>query len=233
MTAVRLISYTKIHEPSFEDDVEHVNDLQKLVAYCARISNPDNQLNSETNEKLIEYLLNHSHFSPFEMVNVCLCIDTTRDIGRQILRHRSFTFQEYSQRYSDPTKDLEFIKRDARLQDPKNRQNSIDLGTPELEQNPEHFELYMEWNKRQQGVIEQSRKAYKWAIDHGIAKEQARSVLPEGQTMTKILMNGTLRSWIHYCELRTDHGTQKEHKIVAGLCAEAILPIFPSINRSN
>jgi thymidylate synthase (FAD) len=194
-----------------------------LVAYCARVSNPDNQNNKETSEKLVKYLMKHQHWSPLEMVSVCLEIETTRDIARQILRHRSFSFQEFSQRYADPTEDLSFETRQARLQDPKNRQNSIEADNDGLE---------IEWHKRQREVIEASTKAYRWAIDNGIAKEQARAVLPEGNTISRMYMNGTLRSWIHYIDLRKENGTQKEHMDIALAVAEVIANVFPLKNSS-
>ena len=194
-----------------------------LVAYCARVSNPSNQNNTETNEKLVKYLMKHKHWSPLEMVSACIEIETTRDIARQILRHRSFSFQEFSQRYADPTKDLEFEIRDARLQDPKNRQNSIELD-PEMDG---HAVLQGTWKNQQQQVIDASLKAYNWAIDNGIAKEQARAVLPEGNTMSRMYVNGTLRSWVHYIELRGANGTQQEHMDIAHAVAEVIAEIFP------
>ncbi len=194
-----------------------------LVAYCARVSNPDNQNNKETNEKLVKYLMKHKHWSPLEMVSVCLEVETTRDIARQILRHRSFSFQEFSQRYADPTKDLEFEIREARLQDPKNRQNSIELDS-EMDG---HAVLQGEWKNKQQRVIDASLEAYNWAISKGIAKEQARAILPEGNTMSRLYVNGTLRSWIHYIELREANGTQLEHIEIAKEVAKVIHKIFP------
>tara|TARA_Y100000389_G_scaffold188374_1_gene210873 strand:+ start:7993 stop:8652 length:660 start_codon:yes stop_codon:yes gene_type:complete len=194
-----------------------------LIAYCARVSNPSNQNNTETNEKLVKYLMKHKHWSPLEMVSACIEIETTRDIARQILRHRSFSFQEFSQRYADPTKDLEFEIRDARLQDPKNRQNSIELD-PEMDG---HAVLQGTWKNQQQQVIDASLKAYNWAIDNGIAKEQARAVLPEGNTKSRMYVNGTLRSWVHYIELRGANGTQQEHMDIAHAVAEVIAEIFP------
>ena len=194
-----------------------------LVAYCARVSNPDNQNNKETNEKLVKYLMKHKHWSPLEMVSVCLEVETTRDIARQILRHRSFSFQEFSQRYADPTKDLEFEIRQARLQDPKNRQNSIELDS-EMDG---HAVLQGEWKNKQQQVIDASIDAYNWAISKGIAKEQARAVLPEGNTMSRLYVNGTLRSWVHYIELREANGTQLEHIEIAKEVAKVIAEIFP------
>jgi thymidylate synthase (FAD) len=210
---VELISYSQTPEGK---------NLQDIVAYCARVSNPSNQNNTETNEKLIKYLINNQHWSPLEMVSACLEIETTRDIARQILRHRSFSFQEFSQRYADPTKDLDFVLREARLQDTKNRQNSIELPATLGGQN-----LAEEWKNRQIDIINQVKDTYEWAIKNGIAKEQARSVLPEGLTLSKIYMSGTLRSWIHYIELRTSNGSQKEHRDVAFSCANTIDTIFP------
>ena len=205
-----LISYSKMTG----DD----KNLQDLVSYCARVSNPANQNNTDTNEKLIRYLIKNYHWSPFEMVSICLEIETTRDIARQILRHRSFSFQEFSQRYA--IADLGFQCKDARVQDLKNRQNSIETSDADLQTN---------WELHQNKIIEASKEAYNWAIDNGIAKEQARAVLPEGMTVTKMYMNGTLRSWIHYVQLRSGNGTQKEHREVAIACANAIEPIFPMI----
>jgi thymidylate synthase (FAD) len=203
-----------------------ITDLQELVAFCARVSNPDNQYNTETSEKLINYLIKHKHFSPLEMASVCMSIETTRDIARQILRHRSFSFQEFSQRYADPTTDLGFVVRDARLQDTKNRQNSVDLDLTDADQR----ELNNLWIEKQQDVICQAKHAYNWAIANGIAKEQARVVLPEGNTVSRLYMNGTLRSWCHFIELRSANGTQKEHQLVALACAKAIAAIYPTAN---
>ena len=217
-STVKLISYSQASE-DFED--LGLTDCQELIAFCARVSNPSNQLNSDTSEKLIKYLINNSHWSPLEMVNVCLEIETTRDIARQILRHRSFSFQEFSQRYANPTEDMEFITREARLQDNKNRQNSIETHDSDLQK---------EWNDQQQKVIDSALEAYQWAIDKGIAKEQARAVLPEGNTKSRLYMNGTLRSWIHYIQLRAGHGTQKEHIEIAQACALVISKIFPMAN---
>jgi len=200
-----------------------IQDAQELVAFCARVSNPANQLNTETSERLIRYLIRHQHWSPLEMVSACVEITTTRDIARQILRHRSFSFQEFSQRYADPTGDLAFDVRDARLQDPQNRQNSISLDL----RDPDHRELARLWQERQQAVIRVAREAYDWATTNGIAKEQARALLPEGLTVSRLYMNGTLRSWIHFIELRTGHGTQREHMEVARACAKVIAKIFP------
>ena len=214
MNEVKLISYTKPAE-----DVSLEDNLLQLVSFCARVSNPGNQYNEETAEKLVKYLIKHKHWSPFEMVNVCLEIETTRDISRQILRHRSFSFQEFSQRYADPTEELEFTTRPARLQDYNNRQNSIDI--------PMEDSINYVWESYQEVIIERAKKAYNWAIEAGIAKEQARTILPEGLTMTRLYMNGTLRSWIHYIEVREEEGTQKEHREIAQKCAEAIYRIFP------
>jgi thymidylate synthase (FAD) len=192
-------------------------DLLDLVAYCARVSNPSNQMNKETNEKLVKYLIKHKHWSPLEMVSVCMEIETTRDIARQFLRHRSFSFQEFSQRYADPTNDLDFMTREARLQDPKNRQNSI---------KSDNDGLHIEWHRRQREVIQTAKDAYNWAVENGIAKEQARAVLPEGNTMSRLYVNGTLRSWIHYIELRSANGTQLEHIDLAKACGQVISEIF-------
>ena len=212
---VRLVSYS---QPTTEFADLGIRDAQELIAYCARVSNPANQLNAETSERLIRYLVRHKHWSPLEMVSACCEITTTRDIARQILRHRSFSFQEFSQRYADPTHDLAFVCREARLQDPKNRQNSLRTGDRDLQE---------EWREWQQKVIKKSRDAYTWAINHGIAKEQARSVLPEGLIESRLYMNGTLRSWIHFIELRSANGTQQEHMQVAQACADVIANIFP------
>jgi thymidylate synthase (FAD) len=203
------------------DELGEDSDILDLIAYCARVSNPSNQLNTDTSEKLINYLIKWKHWSPFEMANVCLEIETTRDIARQILRHRSFTFQEFSQRYADPVKELTFETREARLQDTKNRQNSLPT---------EDLDLRWQWEKLQQGVIEVSRNAYEFAIKNGIAKEVARSVLPEGLTMSRMYVNGTIRSWIHYIDIRSDKATQKEHREIAMACAEAIGKLFPLVN---
>jgi thymidylate synthase (FAD) len=208
--SAKLVSYSK----PIDQDISMLD----LVAYCARVSNPSNQSNTQTNEKLVHYLIDHHHWSPLEMVSICLEIETTRDIARQILRHRSFSFQEFSQRYAKA--DLGFEYRDARLQDLKNRQNSIQHDNADLKK---------EWQEVQYNIIQASRDAYEWALKNGIAKEQARSVLPEGNTKSRLYMNGTLRSWVHYIQLRTKNGTQKEHIEVAMACAEAIKPIFPLI----
>jgi thymidylate synthase (FAD) len=212
---VKLVSYS---QPTVEFRNLGIDDAQELIAYCARVSNPSNQFNSETSEKLIRYLVKHAHWSPLEMVSACVEITTTRDIARQILRHRSFSFQEFSQRYADPTKDLKFVTREARLQDPKNRQNSVEV---------EDQLLQNEWYRAQQRVIYAAQREYEWAIKNGIAKEQARAVLPEGLIESRLYMNGTLRSWIHFIELRSGNGTQKEHQLIALACAKAIAAIFP------
>lgn len=204
-----------------EEFKEHFDDALELIAYCARVSNPANQFNNESGEKLVRYLVKHKHWSPLEMCNATIGIDTTRDIARQILRHRSFYFQEFSQRYADPNDlDVSFVLREARLQDKKNRQNSIENADAELEK---------AWAHKQMQIIHEAKMAYKWAIMNGIAKEQARCVLPEGNTVSKVYMNGTLRSWVHYIELRSGNGTQKEHIEVARCVAQAISKIFPMV----
>jgi thymidylate synthase (FAD) len=218
---IDLISYSQ-PESYFAEN------MTELVAFCARVSNPSNQNNKETSEKLIRYLVKHQHWSPLEMVSMCLEIETTRDIARQILRHRSFSFQEFSQRYADPTAELDdaFVLREARLQDTKNRQNSV-----ELDMNDEQQKLLaLEWERAQKRILFAVKKEYKWAIDNGIAKEQARAVLPEGLTVSRLYMNGSLRSWIHYIQLRSANGTQKEHREVALKCAEVIAKVFPMAN---
>ena len=202
---------------------EGLTDMQELIAFCARVSNPSNQFNMDTSEKLIKYLVKNKHWSPLEMVSACIEIETTRDIARQILRHRSFSFQEFSQRYADPTKDLDFVVRDARMQDMKNRQNSVELDMA----NDDDRRLAYQWEQMQKGVIDKAKEAYTWAVQHGIAKEQARAVLPEGNTISRMYMNGTLRSWIHYIELRAENGTQKEHRQIAQECAKIIAEVFP------
>ena len=207
---VKLISYTQGADGK---------NLLEQVAFAARVSNPANQNNTETSEKLVRYLIKHQHWSPLEMVSICLEIDTTRDIARQILRHRSFSFQEFSQRYADASQ-LGFEMKEARLQDLKNRQNSVAT---------DNLTLQAWWEERQKRVIEESRNAYEWALINGIAKEQARAVLPEGMTGSRLYMNGTLRSWVHYIQLRSANGTQKEHQDVALACADVIEPIFPMI----
>jgi thymidylate synthase (FAD) len=211
---VELISYT---QPA----MNFAENTTELVAFCARVSNPSNQANKETSEKLIRYLVKHQHWSPLEMVNMCLEIETTRDIARQMLRHRSFSFQEFSQRYADPTQELDFVVREARLQDEKNRQNSIETDDNMLQ---------IEWERAQKRMIFAAKKEYEWAIKNGIAKEQARAVLPEGLTVSRLYMNGTLRSWIHYIQLRSANGTQKEHIEIAQKCAEVIATVFPMAN---
>ena len=216
--SVKLISQSL---PSAEMLEHDLHNCQDLIAFCARVSNPSNQLNKATSEKLIKYLITHKHYSPLEMVSACLEINTTRDIARQILRHRSFTFQEFSQRYADPTKDLGFVLREPRLQDTKNRQNSIEN---------KDVDLIVDWFDQQKKVIDAAQEAYKWAIDHGIAKEQARCVLPEGNVISRLYMSGTLRSWIHYIDLRSGNGTQKEHMDIALNCAREIAKVFPMIN---
>ena len=219
---VKLLSYSQPTE-SFRS--QGVDDAQELIAYCARVSNPANQFNTDTSERLIRYLIKHQHWSPLEMVSACMEIVTTRDIARQILRHRSFSFQEFSQRYADPTAELDeaFVLREARFQDTKNRQNSV-----ELDQSDEAQKLLaIEWERAQRRVLFSVKQEYSWAIKNGIAKEQARAVLPEGLTVSRMYMNGTLRSWIHYIELRASNGTQKEHMDIARACAHAITAIFP------
>ena len=212
---VELVSYTK-------SEIDGIDNLQELVAYCARVSNPDNQLNNETSEKLITYLIDNEHWSPLEMVNVCLEIKTTRDIARQILRHRSFSFQEFSQRYANPTKELNFVNREARLQDKSNRQNSI---------KNDDLVLSMKFQTKQSEFIDSAIRNYKEAIEDGIAKEQARCFLPEGLMLSKLYMNGNLRSWIHYIQLRSGNGTQKEHMEIAKECACVIYKVFPLISK--
>ena len=216
---VRLLSYS---QPTEEFADIGITDAQELIAYCARVSNPSNQLNTDTSEKLIRYLVKHQHWSPLEMVSACIEITTTRDIARQILRHRSFSFQEFSQRYADPTQDLSFVLREARKQDPKNRQNSI-----ALEPTIGDAMLQDQWRDKQLELIALAKDTYEWAIDKGIAKEQARAVLPEGNTVSKLYMNGTLRSWIHFIQLRSANGTQLEHQEVAKACAQVIAEIYP------
>ena len=217
-----MISYSK---PSREMYDEGLVDVQELIAFCARVSNPANQFNIETSEKLIKYLVKHKHWSPLEMVSACLEITTTRDIARQILRHRSFSFQEFSQRYADPTAELDeaFVLREARFQDTKNRQNSVEANMEDEQQRMIAFE----WERAQKRVLFSVKQEYEWAIKNGIAKEQARAVLPEGLTVSRMYMNGTLRSWIHFIELRSSNGTQKEHQLVAKECAKVIAEVFP------
>lgn len=215
---VKLVSYSKPSNEMFE---EGLSDAQELIAFCARVSNPANQFNTETSEKLIRYLTKNKHWSPLEMVSVCLEVETTRDIARQMLRHRSFSFQEFSQRYADPTKELDFVLREARLQDKKNRQNSIVTDDAELQK---------WWDEKQQEIIDLVKNTYSEAVQKGIAKEQARSILPEGNTISRLYMNGTLRSWVHYIELRSGNGTQKEHSEIARECAKVIAEIFPMVD---
>ena len=227
--SVKLISYTQTPDNN--------TNIEGLIAYCARVSNPSNQTNNTlvlctkdtrdskalrntTNDKLLNYLIKNHHWSPFEMVNICLEIETTRDIARQILRHRSFSFQEFSQRYADPVKELDFVVRETRLQDTKNRQNSIETADEILQK---------EWDDKQLEIISQVKTAYQWAIENGIAKEQARAILPEGNTISRLYVNGTLRSWLHYIQLRCENGTQKEHIEIAKTCAEVISKVFPMI----
>jgi thymidylate synthase (FAD) len=219
---VKMISYSK---PSREMYDEGLVDVQELIAFCARVSNPANQFNTETSEKLIKYLVKHKHWSPLEMVSACLEITTTRDIARQILRHRSFSFQEFSQRYADPTAELDeaFVLREARFQDTKNRQNSVEANMEDEQQRM----IAYEWERAQKRVLFSVKQEYQWAIKNGIAKEQARAVLPEGLTVSRMYMNGTLRSWIHFIELRSSNGTQKEHQLVAKECAKVIAEVFP------
>lgn len=224
---VKLISYSQASRGMLAEYDKHlIPDIQDLVAYCARVSNPSNQSNTETSDKLLRYLIRNKHWSPFEMVSACLEITTTRDIARQILRHRSFTFQEFSQRYADPVKELSFVLREARLQDTANRQNSIELDF----RREDHRELVEWWRDSQKELLKLTKEIYTKAIEKGIAKEQARAVLPEGLTESRLYINGTIRSWIHYCELRSDNGTQLEHQEIAKACAEAISKIFPLMN---
>ena len=222
---VKLIS---VSAPSKEMIAEGMYDVQELIAFCARVSNPSNQFNTETSEKLIKYLVKHKHWSPLEMASACLEITTTRDIARQMLRHRSFSFQEFSQRYADPTAELDeaFVLREARFQDTKNRQNSVAFDSDD----EAHRLLAIEWERAQKRVLFSVKQEYSWAIKNGIAKEQARAVLPEGLTVSRLYMNGTLRSWVHYIELRASNGTQLEHQEIAKACAKAITEVFPMID---
>ena len=232
---VKLISHTQPgpYGPgeSHPHNIVGVNDAQELIAYCARVSNPDNQNNKKTSEKLIKYLIKNKHWSPLEMVNACMEIETTRDIARQILRHRSFSFQEFSQRYADPINDLynSVETKDARFQDTTNRQNSIDFDPNDEPQR----RLNENFRMKQMSVWREAANTYKWAIENGIAKEQARAVLPEGMTVSRLYMNGTLRSWVHYIELRSANGTQKEHREIAVACAQEIAKVFPLITDIN
>lgn len=219
--AVKLVSYTKLdYDYACDKGLNKDTSVQDLIAFCARVSNPSNQFNTDTSDKLINYLIINKHWSPFEMASACLEVCTTRDIARQILRHRSFSFQEFSQRYANPVNDLNFVMREARLQDDKNRQNSIETNNDRL---------HHSWERRQQLVINIAKDAYQWAISNGIAKEIARAVLPEGLTESKLYINGTIRSWIHYIEVRSDQSTQKEHRIIAQSCAKELAQIIPKI----
>jgi thymidylate synthase (FAD) len=217
----KLIAWTQPHMLYSGEANGPLDNIQDLIAYCARVSNPNNQFNTKTSKKLLDYLIREKHWSPFEMASATLEIETTRDIARQMLRHRSFAFQEFSQRYANPTEDLEFVTREARLQDTKNRQNSIETDDDMLQK---------QWIMKQQQIIHECKMAYKWAIENGIAKEQARAVLPEGNTVSRLYMQGSLRSWIHYIELRSGNGTQKEHILVAKEIANAIARIFPMVD---
>lgn len=213
---VRLVSYT---QPTEEYKNEGLENVQDLIAFCAKVSNPAAQINKETSERLIKYLIKHQHWSPLEMANAVMEIETTRDIAHQMVRHRSFAFQEFSQRYAEPSEmGNAFVMRKARLQDPKNRQNSVIT---------DDVNLHVAWEQHQRNVWAAASQAYDWAIENGIAKEQARAVLPEGNTKTRLYMNGTLRSWVHYIELRGANGTQQEHMDIAHACAKAIAEIFP------
>ena len=220
---VKLISHSRRYTPG---NVTGEDDAQELIAYCARVSNPNNQNNKDTSDKLISYLIKHQHWSPLEMVNACIEIETTRDIARQILRHRSFSFQEFSQRYADPTKELSFDEREARLQDPNNRQNSWPLDF-DLQ---DEVQLDSGFRQKQREVWKLAVETYEWAIKKGVAKEQARVVLPEGNTVSRLYMNGTLRSWVHYIELRSAQGTQREHQLIAIACANELAKIFSLMN---
>ena len=226
LTSAKLVSYSMPTEDFAE---EGLGDVQDLISYCARVSNPANQFNKKTSEKLIKYLIDNKHWSPLEMASACIEIETTRDIAHQIVRHRSFSFQEFSQRYADPQSMGDaFTTRECRLQDPKNRQNSIEIeNDPSIQLDLHRQDLITNWQRKQHGIINQAKEAYNWAIENGIAKEQARAVLPEGLTKTCVMMNGTLRSWVHYIELRSENGTQKEHMNVAKACAKEIAKIFP------
>lgn len=231
MNTAKLISYT---QPAPNSNIEGVENAQDLVAYMARVSNPDNQNNKKTSKKLLDYLAKNAHWSPFEMVHATMEIETTRDIARQILRHRSFTFQEFSQRYADPTKSFKnseaFCVRETRMQDPNNRQSSIEIeNDPAIQLNTKQQELITDFQRKQHGIIKQAEDVYKWAVENGIAKEQARAVLPEGLTRTRLYMAGSLRSWLHFVSLRSKNGTQKEHSIVAIECAKELEPVFENI----
>ena len=226
LTSAKLVSYSMPTEDFAEEGLENVQDL---ISYCARVSNPANQFNKKTSEKLIKYLIDNKHWSPLEMASACIEIETTRDIAHQIVRHRSFSFQEFSQRYADPQSMGDaFTTRECRLQDPNNRQNSIEIeNDPSIQLDLHRQDIITNWQRKQHGIINQAKEAYNWAIENGIAKEQARAVLPEGLTKTCVMMNGTLRSWVHYIELRSENGTQKEHMEVAKACAKEIAKIFP------
>jgi thymidylate synthase (FAD) len=219
MNTAKIIGIT---QPLIEKEDGILLNVEEFISYAARVSNPSNQLNTETSEKLLKYCMNNNHWSIFEMVNVVIEIETTRDIARQILRHRSFSFQEFSQRYADPTKDLGFVTREARLQDKKNRQNSIEIDDDKLKN---------EWEEYQTWLTGQIKAGYKWAIESGIAKEQARAILPEGLTVSRMYMNGSLRSWIHYCSLRMTQGTQKEHRLVAESAWNELIKIFKFLTK--
>lgn len=238
MNKVRLVSYSQPVEPpeiksKNDANFSRIKNAEDLIAYCARVSNPSNQANTKTAPRLLSYLIEERHWSPFEMVSACLEIETTRDIARQMLRHRSFSFQEFSQRYADPQEmENAFSLRDTRLQDPKNRQNSIEIEQdPSIQLEASKQELVTEFRRRQHGIINQAKRTYDWAVENGIAKEQARVVLPEGLTSSRLYVNGSLRSWIHYIELRSGHGTQLEHSDVARKCADALEPVFPLIRK--
>jgi thymidylate synthase (FAD) len=224
MNTAKIIAYTnpfiKIYDKEDNEESFRLMGVDEFIAYVARVSNPSNQNNTLTAPKLLRYLAKHKHWSPFEMVDVVMEINTTRDIGRQILRHRSFTFQEFSQRYADPTKDMGFVHREARLQDTKNRQNSIETDDENIKTS---------WERKQQTFVDKANDLYVWAIENGIAKEQARAVLPEGLTESVMIMSGSLRSWVHYCQLRMDKATQKEHRIVAEQCWNIIAHHFPDV----
>tara|TARA_Y100000310_G_scaffold345352_1_gene464050 strand:- start:12718 stop:13404 length:687 start_codon:yes stop_codon:yes gene_type:complete len=228
MQSVKVVALTKTI-------VEGVEGIDEFIAYCARVSNPSNQMNYETAANLIQYCIKNQHWSIFEMANVCMEINTTRDIARQILRHRSFSFQEFSQRYADPTKDLDFMKRECRLQDTKNRQNSIEFeNDPSIQEDEAKLELIQQWNRKMAGSINQAKRNYAWAVENGIAKEQARCFLPEGLTMSRMYMNGSIRSWLHYINLRSGPGTQKEHREIANMCKKELVEILPNIfNEEN
>jgi thymidylate synthase (FAD) len=222
---VKLINYSQVPwENVMGVDVNDKTNLLNQIAYCARVSNPSNQDTNVPSDKLVRYLIKNQHWSPFEMVSACLEINTTRDIARQILRHRSFSFQEFSQRYADASQ-LGFEPREARYQDTKNRQNSTEL---DLNIDDDRRLAY-QWELMQNDLLKRIQSTYEWSLEKGIAKEQARAILPEGMTKSRMYMNGTLRSWIHYIQLRSGNGTQKEHREVAIACAKALEPVFPMI----